>query len=49
MTQQYVIYKKFYLNYPESHIANQLNVSRQAVNSMKKRAIAKLKILMTEQ
>lgn len=47
--QQYIIHRKFYLGYPESYIANELNVSRQAINNIKKRAITKLKQLVTGQ
>lgn len=47
--QQYIIHRKFYLDYPESFIANELNVSRQAINNIKKRALTKLKQLVTGQ
>lgn len=42
--QKLVIYYKFYLNYSDVEIARYLNISRQAVNKIKRNALSKLKL-----
>lgn len=44
--QKYIIYLKYYLDYSDAEIASILNISRQAVNKLKRAALQKLKALL---
>lgn len=44
--QKYILISKYYKGYSEAKIAEQLNISRQAVNRAKNRALAKLRSLI---